>query len=290
VPNAVNFSLVICIGAQKAGTTWLYEQFIQNPCIALPKLKEVNYFNDKYSSYTEQVLCNYEHGIEWYISQLAHSEGKIAIDFSPNYLWDKNAALRMSKDVPQAKIVVILRDPVERAYSQFIHSRKNFYTGKTFREAITRHPDIIERGFYGKQLAVYLSLFPKNQIGVFFYSDLKRDPCAFLCSVYKFLDIKEYVPENIYKRVNEAKEPKLELITKLVTKIYKLKNLPGFRLFWRNTTLHLIGNWVLKKVRQLNLGAVKASEGLTESALVLVGVYESDKTQLEQAIGEKVPW
>ncbi|MGZ8918140.1 MAG: sulfotransferase family protein [Methylobacter sp.] len=106
-PNS--FPNFMIIGAQKAGTTALYEYLSRHPQIQPTKVKELHYFNCE---------ARYKNGIEFYRSffQL-DTESKLLFDASPGYLNNANAPKRIYAHNPNVKIIILLRDPVERAYS-----------------------------------------------------------------------------------------------------------------------------------------------------------------------------
>ena len=98
----------LCIGAQKAGTTWLHKNLRYHPEIYLPDFKEIHFFNGGYKN----------HGLKWY-SQLFEEKGsRIAGDITPAYsTLDKNKIEILHRILPNAKIILILRNPIERAWS-----------------------------------------------------------------------------------------------------------------------------------------------------------------------------
>ncbi len=99
----------ICIGAQRAGTTWLYQCLKEHPAVFVPEKKEVRFFNYQYSE-----------GLDWYRSHFeGHQPGQILGELTPDYHRQAEAIDRIAKDVPGVKLVYVLRDPVARAYSQY---------------------------------------------------------------------------------------------------------------------------------------------------------------------------
>ena len=100
------------LGAQKAGTTTLQMLLASHPQVFLPDCKEVHYFS-----------LHYARGLKWYQSHyLEAPEGSLAGDITPYYLFHPEAPLRIHGLLPEAKLIILLRDPVERSLSQYFHS------------------------------------------------------------------------------------------------------------------------------------------------------------------------
>jgi hypothetical protein len=98
------------------------------------------------------------------------------------------------KHFPNVKIIACLRNPAERAYSDYrynIQENGRFTLYKDFEDVLKNDKDFVKRGFYFKQLKEYFELFPRGNILILFYEDLKRDPVEFIHGIYKFLDLKD---------------------------------------------------------------------------------------------------
>jgi len=124
-------------------------------------------------------------------------------EFSTFYIADEYAAQNMFKFDPDIKIIAILRNPIDRTFSNY-----NFgiQLGKidsiSFEEALEKVPEIAKRSFYYKNLKRYFDIFPHKNIKIMFFDDLKRDPESFLKEVENFLGVKEFIPSNIHDRSN----------------------------------------------------------------------------------------
>ncbi len=225
-------------GAQKAGTTTLFHYLIQHPQIVAPRKKEIDYFwLDHY----------YEKGEHWYLDHFPAAfshKNKITFEATPHYLFSKKAAERIYKFNKNIKIILLLRDPVERAFSQFqMYQRKRKdksaldisgekYGGelqvffeqlkspdffRDFDEAIQREwaaiqkgemlaPYLIAQGFYYQQIDNYLKYFPKEQIRIVYNKNLKSKPEETLNDIMQFLKLKKINWKNFdLKKYNEGK-------------------------------------------------------------------------------------
>lgn len=125
----------VIAGAQKAGTTYLYQELCAHPHVLPALTKEIHYFDG-----------NYGKGLDWYLgffppaSKLAL--GRISGEASPDYLVHPLAAERIARDLPETKVIVLLRDPVKRAFSQFLHERRLGYEPvSSFQEALDLEPE-----------------------------------------------------------------------------------------------------------------------------------------------------
>jgi hypothetical protein len=169
------------IGADKAGSTWLFRILSQHPQCFVPPAKDV-YFFDRY----------YDRGLDWYGSLFAAAPGSARAvgELSHDYLYSEEAASRIASTLPDVKLVAFLRAPVERTFSEFLYLvRSGLAKRSEFRAAIERFPEAVEHSRYDRHLPRYLSRFPRERIGIFLFDDLVDDPVAFGRSVLSFLDV-----------------------------------------------------------------------------------------------------
>ena len=126
---------------------------------------------------------------------------------SPRYICSPGTAYRIRSRLPQCKLVAILRNPVDRAFSSFsMYKRDGFEPCETFEEAIADEPRRIaerwafaihvQRGFYAHQLEEYFNVFPREQIRVYLYDDLLQHPIELLKNICRFIGVDDkYVPD-----------------------------------------------------------------------------------------------
>lgn len=180
----------LIIGSQKAGTTSMYEVLRRHPELFLPQKKELNFF------YLEK---EYEKGINYYENYFKiNEEGKIAGEASPGYICKKSSPERIKKHIPNAKLILIVRNPIDRAYSQYWHSRRNLNEGYTFEQAIEKYLNAdywsnskgyFNRGCYIKYIKHYLNYFDKSQILIVLFDEMKKSPQSFYQKVFDFLNV-----------------------------------------------------------------------------------------------------
>ena len=202
------------IGAQKAGTTNLYHLLRQHPDVFIPGMKEPGYFHWVGSSNK----VRWPNGAvtrvgvqDWdeYLSLYKDAGGRKAVgDASTLYLGNPDAARRIRETVPDAKIVVVLRNPVDRAYSAYNYMRRN---GKepveSFEDAIALEGErmaggfapalhYLSRGFYAKQLRAWYELFPRDQIKVCLFEEVITEPLRTCAELFEFLGVdSRFIPD-----------------------------------------------------------------------------------------------
>ncbi|MFY9588472.1 MAG: sulfotransferase domain-containing protein [Actinomycetota bacterium] len=185
------FPTYLIIGAMKAGTSALYDALMKHPDAYMVPNKEV-YFFDRDDNYTR--------GLDWYRAQFAGAGGETAVgEASPSYLFFPAAAERIAADLPEARLVAILRDPVARAYSQYGHERFYARERRSFGQAVEeelRHRTAadpyfgyVDRGRYLSQL----QRFRRDSLLVLLSDDLKDTAPETYAQLFRFLGIDDTV-------------------------------------------------------------------------------------------------
>ena len=196
------------IGAPKCATTWIYECLQEHPQIYLaPKDQSRTSFF---------MMDDFQERISAYKSFL--DKDKIKGVFTVFYWTRKDVPSRIRKHNPNIKLIVSLRNPVERAYSQYLHaSSLGKKKEKNFEQAMKKDPEgILEPGFYYKHLIKYFEKFPSKNILILLYDDIKKDPIGTIQRIYKFLSVDpSFVPESAYQKVAVTKF-KLTKLGKLI--------------------------------------------------------------------------
>jgi len=161
----------IIIGAMKAGTSTLHQQFAQQAGVSMSRPKEPNFFSND-----EQ----YARGIEWYRSLFAPEDdddicGESSTHYTklPTY---PNTVPRMVQDLPDIKLIYVIRHPIDRLVSHYIHAWTEKWISEPIEKAIGTYSPLITYGQYARQLQPYLEAYHANQIRVVFFERLVRDP------------------------------------------------------------------------------------------------------------------
>jgi hypothetical protein len=193
----------LVLGAQKAGTTALYEYLRRHPKITGPSWKEVSFFDRHWAR-----------GESWYrgnFPNLARTRGKLVGEASPSYVFHPLAPQRVQEVVPEARLIVLVRNPVDRALSQYNHEVALGREPLPFEEALDAEEERLRRedermaadpryfsrewwshtykarGRYAEQLDRWLAVFPPEQLLVLPSDDLGSDPARAHAQVLEFL-------------------------------------------------------------------------------------------------------
>lgn len=194
----------LCIGAQRAGTTWLHNCLTEHPELFLPKKKEVHFFD-----------THYEEGLEWYAKHFKEANNEMIGEITPNYYHAPNALQHIKNDLPDVKLIYVLREPVSRAFSQYQLYKQGPFEGKTFKQVIENEKSVIEYSLQGKHLETLLSLFNKDNVLILFYDDISNSPKMVLQQVFQFLNVDPtFKPSFLNKRVNRVVLPRTQLFLK----------------------------------------------------------------------------
>ncbi len=200
------------IGALKAATTYLDALLRAHPQLCLPSgLKEVQFFN-RY----------YDRGPEWYAGLFAGCEGGRRGEVSPQYLSDERCPARIATLLPDVKLLVSIRDPVERAYSQYKHWVEERGYPEPFETFLADHPGTLARGEYFRSICRYLDHFPFENLHVVVAEELVTRPGPVLGPVFTFLGVDpEAAPPAVARAQNVSAVPRfhrLYVATKRVTR------------------------------------------------------------------------
>ena len=216
----------LLIGAQRSGTTFLHQCLAGHPQLSPPLRKEIHFFTDQWAR-----------GERWYRAHFAMStplrgQHRLSFEATPYYLFHPLAAGRAVEVVPQARILVLLRDPVERAYSHYWHSIEKGWETLDFDAALAAEEErlsgaeqalldgaavnvphrvfsYVQRGRYGPQLARWLEHFSPEQLLVLRSEDMFADPRALLSRVEQFLGIEQWQPESLPDPDGRGDRPKM---------------------------------------------------------------------------------
>ena len=173
----------LVIGAQRAGTSLLHQILAGHPEIYVPTQRKEIHFFDQY----------FERGLDWYQSYFpapAEAGRYRAIgEVTPDYLASPEVPAEIRRVLPEVRLVAILRNPVDRAYSWYQYARRSRNEQRDFRRFLEEDPTALEAGFYHRNLSRYLACFPRTQLHVMIYEDLVRQPAGELDALAAFLDL-----------------------------------------------------------------------------------------------------
>ncbi len=224
------------IGATKAGTTSLYHYLQQHPDIFLGSPKEMVFFASDYEGTRIVRFPNRPKNLTEYQQIFAEARHKPARgEVSTPYLFLPTSARRIAEHVPDAKLIVMLRHPAERAFSQYQHMRRDGYETVTdFGEALALEPERLATdpwvgwqyrplGYYAAQIAHYQQYFARSQLRVYLYDDFARDTNAVLRDIFSFLEVDPDVRIDHDVRHNISGIPRNRALHQLVNRNKKLR-------------------------------------------------------------------
>lgn len=221
----------LIIGAQKAGTTSLYHYLKQHPEIYMSPVKEPRFFYSEFYTADKLRPCQRKAplSIEEYRSLFEEVTNETAIgEASTDYLHCATAPEQIKQALPDVKLIAILRNPVERAFSAFCYQTRDGYETLDFAEAIEDTQsglrNYVQLGFYYPQVKRYLDLFERERIKVYLTEDLYRDPNSMLVDVYDFLNVSHEFEPSLEKK-NISGIPKSRLLHDIFLKDNLLKSL-----------------------------------------------------------------
>ena len=288
----------MCLGAAKSGTTTLYDILRQHSEIYIPTFKEPHFFD---------IPENYNNGLEWYKKNYFNkADKKIIADFTPSYLFDKNAPKRIFESLGRnMKFLVILRNPVDRAYSHYLHSKRDYHENENFEEALElevnrlkkykdqsdylsylRH-SYVHQGLYSQMLERYLQYFSlDNFLFIHFEDELLKERDLTIKRILNFLEVDNSVLLNTDIRSNPSSKEKSKMLKKLMKK----------RGWWRKVIKFMVPSMQLRQVirnriQRINITEFKAEQLSSEVRSDLLEKYfRKDISNLERIINKKMNW
>ena len=255
-------------GAQKSGTTWLFECLIEHPEVFVPRVKELHYYCP-----AESCRFSKKHlGLDWYLDQFRDAKKAKAIgDLTTDYMFYPEIAQELYRLNSETKFVFLLRDPVSRAYSAYWMWRRHNVDLKTFSALVDRQNTqddmkhgLVRRGFYYEQIKPYIELFGREQIQIHIYEEIVKNPGEFMRELYKFIGVDPaFVPKSLLKKVGD-------------TKNYP----PGIgKMVYKGVSRILNTRYVMPAWR-----ALRHHTNIKEKALQLIGYSQSEASYPEMEI------
>ncbi|WP_246141455.1 sulfotransferase family protein [Hyella patelloides] len=237
----------LIIGAAKSGTTSINAYLKQHPQIYMSPQKEPNFFafEGEQLDFLGSIAEGYRQGIqtdlETYQRNFQAVSHEIAIgETSPSYLYIEKAAERIKYHLPQVKLIAIVRDPSERAYSNFLHHcRDRLELYQDFETALEAEESRITNnwwwGFhyvnvsrYFLQLKRYFEIFDRDQIKVYLYEDLQDNPLQLSQDIFQFLGVDSQFVPDMSAKYNTTGIPKYQTLDALIKEQNLIKTVYQF--------------------------------------------------------------
>ncbi len=281
----------LIIGAMKSGTTSLFRYLQEHSQIFMVPGKEVDFFSND---------DNFSKGLDWYINR--HFDQKRSSQLwgeaSPQYMCFNYVPERIHSLFPNVKLIAILRNPIDRAFSHYRMAKRREKVNSSFKvciqylirrgkindeKNIDLEKEFIMFGEYGRILLNYLNYFSKKSIKITFTENLRDDPIAVMKEIYNFLSIREeFNMDVIGKRFHVGGEKRFVSIKNVImnNRRYFRRIVPprirrSFR-FWLET--------------QFSVKPVEPPELSINVRNILKDYYRQDVALLEKTFNIKVPW
>lgn len=209
-------SRFLYIGAPKSGSTWLFDALMEQPDVEVYSGKYIHYFKDYY-----------KRGGGWYEGHFRRLQGTVASgDFDTTYMFNKSVMERVSTDYPDMKLIVSLRNPVERDWSafQFLKSNGQLPRDVSLVEAYKKNIEFLsDCGKYGEGLQFVFELFPAENVLVLWYDELRNNPARYFQRVQKFLsadsEFKPLVLHQVSYKTKVARFATLNVVLKYISRL-----------------------------------------------------------------------
>lgn len=305
------------VGAPKAGTTALYAFLDQHPQVFMCPLKEPNYFADELRlenfALDEQprlaretrALEDYLRGdlrakrfgglvSSWedYVSLFRNASTEIALgEASACYLWSPSAPGNIAARIPEARIIINLRNPIERAFSQYTQMVTVGRIRRSFREQLRMNLQagehrfgmqwpLLEFGCYHAQIERYLRAFHRSRLHISLYEDLERDPASLLADLFHFLGVDPEFVVNVSDRHHQSSVPRV------TTTAYYLK-----KWGWWPHLRRLLPRPLGPRLRSLLVHSRSSLAMAPEDRRFLADFYRQDVERLSQLLDRDLtPW
>ena len=276
----------LIIGAAKCGTTSLFNLMADHPEVYAPFKKELWFFNEGIDGPGDlKAYRNYFAGA---------APDQAAGEATPGYLYYADATisgLRRAYDAPP-KFLIILRDPVRRFWSHYLHNRAHGWELRSFEEVLRDGPEhnssssihhFFAVGRFGEQIQEWFSAFPRSRFQVTFLEDLAGDPESVLLDIFRFLDVRPTVdPIRLDRQHNSAWTPRSEFVRDVVDPFV-----------WRAARKLLPEAWswrIHKTVKRLNKRPIEQKPEMSvEGRARLADYYRDDVARLQRLLDRPLP-
>jgi hypothetical protein len=270
------------IGPSKAGSSWFFEILREHPKVYVPLNKATFFFTE----------CH-ERGFSWYEKFFAKAEPDSAIgEVCHDYLASPEALRRIQRYKPEMRLICCLRNPFARALSSWHFFGRNGMDQPTLAAQAKINPSVFDEGNYATQLAFARTLFPSNQLLIFFFEELAENPGSVARRLYEFIGVNaEFEPPSLYRRINASAKPRSRELARIVQLIHEQS--------WKRSRRlsNLIGQ--IKRIRPLRRLVRKAlyrepqnstdwRSQLYQFPSSVVSRYETEIRSLELMLGKEL--
>ncbi len=279
----------LCIGAPKSGTTSLYNILQQHPEIGMSSFKEPHFFDNR---------DNWLRGVKWYSSTYFSSLKQNMIgEFTPSYLANEFAAKRIKETLGEnVKFIVLLRNPVDRAYSHYLHSKRDLFEKESFLGSLQLEHDRLKKfrengddvsiakfcyvhsGKYSLHFKEYLNFFNRKQFCIILFDDFINDTPNSVLKILNFLNVDSSIKLDCNFKSNVASIAKSKTLKKLMKQDFFIK-----KFLKRIITSSSLRQKIRNKIQAVNNKPADVEPLTDEHRLICYEKYfKSDIEKLEE--------
>lgn len=291
---------LVVVGAPKCGTTSLYHYLKQHPEVYVPTRKELHYFTreqlarDTAGPGDAAVLRHSCPDREAYEAEFAGARNeRIRGDISPSYFDFPEVAAAMRRELDDARVVILLRDPVAKAFSQYMHLVRDGRETLAFYDALEAEADRVRRrwsmiwryassSLYAGRVRTYLDAFGPARVRIYLFEEFIADPQAMLTDLWRFLGIDQSVRPDTSRTFNASSRPRSRVLATLVSKRSPLAAVA------RTLMPSGLRGRVTEAIRGLNAG--KKGEVDARSRAYLREYFAADVRETEAILGRELEW
>jgi hypothetical protein len=291
---------LVVAGAPKCGTTSLYHYLRQHPEVYLPTRKELHYFTRQElardtagpgDATVLQHLCADRAAYE--AEYVAAGDQPVLGDISPSYFDFAEVAPAIRRELPGARVVILLRDPIAKAFSQYMHLVRDGREPLPFYQALQAEAERTRRGWsmiwryagssrYAGRVRHYLDAFGPERVRVYRFEDFIADPQATLSELWHWLGIDATIRVDTTRAFNASSRPRSRLVASLISKRSPLAAMA------RALVPTGVRSRVTEAVRGLNAGTKGGVDA--RSAEYLREQFRDDVKETEALLGRPLGW
>jgi hypothetical protein len=278
------------VGAAKAGTTSLYDELARHPAIYMSPMKEPHFFSQIEPAPSWEAFFPHVTDEDEYLALFEGAANEELLgEASTSYLWDRRAAERIKGVVPEARILIVLRDPVDRAYSQYWNDVREGLDRRSFLEALAEEQRsgpgawgvsslYIDCGRYVDQVARYLDRFGAR-VQVLFFEDFVRDQAGTMAQIHSFLGVQPAAADVAPRKLNPTALPRNLLSGALLAS-------GGVRRVARAT----VPRPLRSRLRRALVKEASPPPMDGRARTLLTEIYRPEVARLAELLGKPPPW
>lgn len=262
----------IYIGTSKAGSTWLFDVLSRHPDVYMIPTKGLYFFDH-----------HFHQGWQWYLDHFAEARSeKVIAEISHSYLYSQVARDYVAEMNPNIKLMMCLRNPIDRAVSMYLDGVRNGKWNGPLEDRIEDTPEIAEEGCYAEYVANYLECFPREQVHISLFDDLKQDPQKHALRVFDFLGVASMPLEpKLQTKVMPASMPRYDRLCSATKSLSQICRELGWKRFrGRVKRSRLIRNLLYRQLADSERATIRA-----HAEQLLRDRFRSDVEKLEELIG-----